>query len=62
MQRIAIKKDGDGHTYIIPYQLSEVFDHLLETNEDDFIENFEKYDVGGCISNEELYVKLDYFN
>ena len=55
-------EDGDGHIYIIPYQLSDIFDDMLENDEDMFIENFEKYNLGGCISNEELYVKLDYFN
>lgn len=62
MIRIAIKQDDDGHTYIIPYQLSNIFDDLLENDEDMFIENFDKYNLGGCISSEEIYVKDDYFN
>lgn len=59
--RILIKQDDSGHDYIIPYELSDEFNRLLdlgEVAEDEFIDKFEKYMCGGDpFYGNEIYIK-----
>lgn len=67
-QRVYIAKDNDGHNYVIPYEMKDEFEVLLEKSgyescpeweqfEAEFIEKFEQYSTGGDINNEEFYIK-----
>lgn len=69
-QRVYITQDNDGHDYVIPYEMIEEFESLLESsemdscdeweaNEEEFIDKFGKYMTGGDINEaEELYIKV----
>ena len=61
-QRVEIHSDGDGHDYVIPYDLNLVdkFYDLLENENDieEFEELFDKYRCGGDPFGEyEFYIK-----
>lgn len=47
MIEVKIKKDDDGHTYVIPAEMENKFRIMLESGEEDsyasFIEEFSKY-------------------
>lgn len=69
-QRISIETDDDGHTYIIPYEMSEEFSRLCWPKvpagsdefyvlQNEFISKFEGYSIGGGLSNTELYIKKE---
>lgn len=59
--RIVIRQDDSGHDYIIPYELSDEFNRLLdlgEVAEDEFIDKFEQYMCGGDpFYGNEIYIK-----
>lgn len=47
-ERVSIKSDGDGHSYVIPMVLNEIFNNLLKEDEyDEFDEVFEKFRCSG---------------
>lgn len=48
-------QDNDGHWYVIPASMRKEFDHLLDTDENKFIDTFEKYMTGGGLSNFKFY-------
>lgn len=69
-QRVYITQDNDGHDYVIPYEMREEFDHMLEMSEyvsgtgwedreEEFNDKFSTYMTGGDINEaEELYIKV----
>ena len=66
--KVHTTKDESGHWYVIPYTLKEEFNSLLEKLEDDydyegeneFIEKFDKYRIGGDLNLIQLYIRGDY--
>jgi hypothetical protein len=53
-QRFRLSRDDDGHWYVVPAELVQVFDNWVEatSNDLDWIgENFERYSLGGDPSN-----------
>ena len=64
-QRVVIQSDGDGHEYIIPYELNRRFQKLSEESYmkddwDDFESVFEKYRCNGDPFSEfEFYIKKE---
>ena len=61
MVRIAIKKDDNGHIYVMPYREARTFDEDLEVAHLDyaaaFIAKYNKYMIGGSMSELELYME-----
>jgi hypothetical protein len=61
-------KDDSGHWYVIPVNMKEEFDKLLEkstsnkegweTAETQFIDTFSQYMTGGDLNNAQLYAKI----
>lgn len=50
-QRWCFKRDDDGHNYLIPVELSSLFDELLENGEEDgYAEFCNTFDQYGCDS------------
>lgn len=58
-KRVFIKEDGDGHSYVVPNVLEQVFDNLLEEDEyDEFDTVFEKFRCSGDpMIKHEFYIK-----
>lgn len=57
--RVSALQDGDGHWYVIPAELEEQFNDLLE-NEPDydvFDDLFGSFRTGGDLNLVELYIK-----
>lgn len=58
-------RDDDGHWYVIPNELFNEFNRLLDTHEDDFesqrefMEKFDKYRTGGDLNLVQLYAEVD---
>lgn len=52
-------KDGDGHWYVIPFEMKDLFFSELEKGEQDewenFITLFSQYMTGGDLNNTQLY-------
>ena len=63
---VSVEDDGDGHTYVIPVELSARFNELQENGDDDdyeqFNDEFGKYSLGGALSNINMFVRSDYFD
>jgi hypothetical protein len=63
---VILKRDNDGHWYVIPVQLADEFTRLLEQSgehnlgcyeaQQKFIEKFNQYSTGGDLNNTQLYV------
>lgn len=50
-QRWCFATDGDGHNFLIPVELSSLFDELLENGEEDRYEKFNNtFDQYSCDS------------
>ena len=63
MIRVYLTSDGDGHKYIIPYDLKDSFTLCLQAGyeTEDFSEfenKFGKYATGGGYDNVELYANI----
>lgn len=43
-QRYCFKRDDDGHNYMIPVEMSELFDKTLDDWEDDYVEFNNNFD------------------
>jgi len=56
-ERVLIRDDGDGHTYIIPYDQKINWDKYIDTEY--FEELFGWHRIGGWIGMEELYIKAE---
>jgi predicted HAD superfamily Cof-like phosphohydrolase len=57
-------QDGEGHWYVVPVDLKDEFDRLLdggETTENEFIEQFSQYMTGGDLNLVQLYIKPETF-
>ena len=62
-------RDDDGHWYVIPFEMKDEFQKLLdlsgyesnknwEEHEAEFIDKFDKYRTGGDLNNKKLYAEL----
>lgn len=54
VQRYRLLRDDDGHWYVVPAELEPIFDKWVEDTSNDLDwtgENFEKYSLGGDLSN-----------
>ena len=53
-QRWCFKQDDDGHNFLIPVELSSLFDKLLENGEEDgyaeFCNTFDQYDCDSFLN------------
>lgn len=69
LKRVYVTQDQDSHWYIIPIEMLEVFNRLLEESqyesnpdweakEAEFIDKFSQYATGGYINNIELYARI----
>lgn len=61
MKKVHATKDNDGHWYVIPVELVEEFDRLLEggeSTEDEFIDKFSDYMTGGDLNLVQLYAEI----
>lgn len=62
--KVNIKHDESGHDYLIPSSMEELFDNLLDMEEDgegEFENNFSKFRIEGSYA--QLYViKSDIYN
>lgn len=71
---VKVLSDGDGHNYVVPNELSERFDGLLESMswaehegrvhdynkyEREFENEFSKYRTGGSPNNYQLFISQD---
>lgn len=58
--KVTATQDNDGHWYVIPSHMSELFDELNEdeSKEDDFCDKFDMYATGGCLNNIQLYAEI----
>ena len=58
-ERVFIRKDGDGHSYVIPEVLNENFGNLLEEDEyEEFDEVYGKFQCSGDpFAEYEFYIK-----
>lgn len=60
LKRCLFVSDNDGHNYVIPFELKDDFNRLLEKSEDEddweeFGDMFDEYQIGGCPSIVEIY-------
>jgi len=55
-------EDNDGHWYVIPAEMREEFDDLLENAEEDdyeqFNDRFGKYATGGALDCTDIYAEF----
>lgn len=64
-QKVYIAQDNDGHNYVLPYELKEQFDELLEESDQSeeaesvFIDMFSGFMTGGSLDLVELYIKTN---
>jgi hypothetical protein len=61
LKKVHATKDNDDHWYVIPVELIEEFDKLLdggESTEDEFIEKFSDYMTGGDLNLVQLYAEI----
>lgn len=56
-REVKIVSDGDGHEFLVPVELVEEFNKLVEVEDWDSIQEFDKYALNGCISQSEIFVK-----
>lgn len=61
LRQVHATKDDDGHWYVIPVELVDEFNRLLdggESTEDEFIEKFSEFMTGGDLNLVKLYAEL----
>ena len=55
---VKIVQDNDGHNYVIPVTRWEEFHKMLEEENDEaFNQEFEKYSIGGCPSQVQIFIQ-----
>ena len=55
---VKIVQDNDGHNYVIPVTRWEEFHKMLEEDNDEtFNQEFEKYSIGGCPSQVQIFIQ-----
>lgn len=64
MKRVYLTSDDDGHNYIIPFELKEDFETIMEKGYDtddfdEFEEKFGQYATGGDYNQDELPLYAD---
>lgn len=61
LQKVIAIEDNDGHWYVIPADMVNVFHKLLEGGEDtesEFMEKFNDYTTGGDLNLIQLYAEI----
>ena len=68
LQKVKAVQDESGHWYVIPDEMFEEFDRLLERScfedegaeeaENEFCGKFDKYRTGGDLNNVQLFAEL----
>lgn len=62
LKRVVIVSDNDGHDYVLPLGMEEEFYNLLEgeeETEEEFMEKFNGYAIGGSLSLVKLYADFN---
>lgn len=62
LQKVKAVEDGDGHWYVIPADMEDVFYNMLEKGEEDeyeaFNDKFADYMTGGGLNLIQLYAEI----